>query len=49
MYYVCMCSLQLSTLHDIFIFFLDPSTLRGNTLLVLCEQEIAAFDLEAPK
>ena len=27
----------------------DPTTQRGRALLVLCEQELLAFDLEAPK
>lgn len=29
--------------------FIDPNTQKGTTLFVLCEQELAAFDLEAPK
>ncbi|KAL5473149.1 hypothetical protein EMCRGX_G027597 [Ephydatia muelleri] len=32
-----------------FITVLDPGTQRGNSLLVLCEQELLAFDLDAPK
>ena len=27
----------------------DPVTQRGSSLLVLCEQELLAFDLDAPK
>jgi hypothetical protein len=27
----------------------NPETKRGKTLIVLCQQEITAFDLEAPK
>ena len=32
-----------------FITITDPSTHRGTALIVLCEHEILAFDLEAPK
>ena len=33
----------------IIIIIADPSTKRGKALIVLCQQEILAFDLEAPK
>ena len=29
--------------------FSDPTSMRGQSMLVLCEQELLAFDLEAPK
>ena len=39
--YMCVCF--------IIIIIADPSTKRGKALIVLCQQEILAFDLEAPK
>ena len=32
-----------------FVTVMNPSTHRGTALIVLCEHEIMAFDLEAPK
>ena len=32
-----------------FITVTDPSTRRGTVVIVLCEHELMAFDLEAPK
>lgn len=32
-----------------FVTITDPSTHRGTALIVLCEHELLAFDLEAPK
>lgn len=32
-----------------FVTITDPSTRRGTAVIVLCEHELMAFDLEAPK
>ena len=44
--HVCVCFIIIII---IIVIIADPSTKRGKALIVLCQQEILAFDLEAPK